>query len=93
MVAYRKGYKELSNATKQAVKRRDKNQCVKCGSRNDLEVDHIVSDAKGGNSSMNNLQTLCKVCHSIKTKKEISEAHKAMHMQSLYSETHPFDMM
>ena len=92
-MAYRKGYREVSNATKKAVKQRDKHQCVKCGSRNDLEVDHIIADAKGGNNSMNNLQTLCKVCHSLKTKEEIAEAHKEMHMHSKYSEPHPFDMM
>lgn len=92
-MAYRKNYKELSNAIKRRIKQRDKHQCVKCGSRNDLEVDHIIADAKGGSNAMNNLQTLCKDCHSIKTKKEISEAHRAMHMQSLYRETHPFDVM
>ena len=92
-MAYRKGYREVSNAIKKAVKQRDKHQCVKCGSRNDLEVDHIVSDAKGGNSLMSNLQTLCHNCHSIKTKQEIAEAHKEMHMHSKYHEVHPFDMM
>lgn len=92
-MAYRKGYREVSGAVKQAVKRRDKFKCVKCGSRNDLEVDHIVSDAKGGSNAMSNLQTLCKLCHSMKTKQEIAEAHKEMHMQSLYSETHPFDIL
>lgn len=92
-MAYRKGYREVSNAIKKAVKQRDGFKCVKCGSRTRLEVDHIVSDAKGGNSSMNNLQTLCKDCHSIKTKQEIAEAHRAMHMQSKYHEAHPFDLM
>ena len=92
-MAYRKGYKELSNATKKAVKQRDGFKCVKCGSRNDLEVDHIIADAKGGSNAMSNLQTLCHHCHSIKTKQEIAEAHRAMHMQSKYHEPHPFDMM
>lgn len=92
-MAYRKNYKELSSSIKKAVKRRDKNKCVKCGSRTRLEVDHIISDAEGGSNAMSNLQTLCHHCHSIKTKKEISNAHKAMHMQSLYRETHPFDVM
>lgn len=92
-MAYRKGYKELSASIKRRVKQRDKHRCVKCGSKVMLEVDHIIADAKGGSNDMSNLQTLCKDCHSIKTKKEISEAHKAMHMQSLYRETHPFDMM
>lgn len=92
-MAYRKNYKELSNAVKRRVKQRDGNQCVKCGSKVRLEVDHIISDAEGGSNDISNLQTLCKHCHSIKTKNEIAQAHKEMHMHSKYHETHPFDMM
>lgn len=92
-MAYRKNYKELSDATKRRVKQRDGFKCVKCGSKDMLEVDHIVPDAEGGSNAMNNLQTLCKDCHSIKTKKEIAQAHRAMHMQSKYHEAHPFDFI
>lgn len=31
------------------------------------EVDHIVAKSQGGDDSMNNLQGLCKSCHSRKT--------------------------
>lgn len=54
-----------------------KNQpcCVWCGSTVDLTVDHIIPPE--GNQDLflneNNLQTLCKDCHRIKTANEIRE--------------------
>ncbi len=30
-------------------------------------VDHIIPKAKGGTDDMDNLQTLCRECHSVKT--------------------------
>lgn len=43
--------------------------CVICGERAE-EVDHIISVRRGGNNSPDNLQSLCKTCHSRKTAKE-----------------------
>lgn len=34
------------------------------------EVDHIVPLSQGGSNSFDNLQSLCKTCHSIKTARE-----------------------
>ena len=34
------------------------------------EVDHIVPKSAGGTDAMDNLQALCKSCHSRKTAKE-----------------------
>jgi 5-methylcytosine-specific restriction endonuclease McrA len=54
------------------AKRRDGFQCVKCSARGLLEVDHIkrVKDAPDLAFELSNLQTLCKPCHSAKTKIE-----------------------
>ncbi|MGW6597900.1 HNH endonuclease [Streptomyces sp. NPDC055036] len=46
---------------------RDGFACVRCGAREDLEVDHIVPIARGGTWTLDNAQTLCKGCHSEKT--------------------------
>jgi 5-methylcytosine-specific restriction protein A len=49
--------------------------CVRCGTEENLTVDHIISPL--GNTELffnpNNLQTLCVACHRIKTANEINE--------------------
>jgi hypothetical protein len=52
---------------KEKVFERDGHRCVKCGSRSSLSVDHIVNRSQGGDSLMDNLQTLCLTCHDHKT--------------------------
>lgn len=48
---------------------RDGYQCVKCGSTDNLHCDHIQPVTKGGESSVDNLQTLCRPCNSAKKDK------------------------
>lgn len=59
-------------ALRTMAKRRDGWQCVKCGSRYRLEVDHIerVLDAPDRAFDLDNLQTLCGPCHGAKTRLE-----------------------
>lgn len=40
--------------------------CVICGDTGDIEIDHILSVKMGGDSSLENLQPLCRVCNAIK---------------------------
>jgi 5-methylcytosine-specific restriction endonuclease McrA len=47
--------------------RRDQSRCVRCASTFDIQIDHIVELASGGTDEAENLQTLCKWCHLIKT--------------------------
>lgn len=50
---------------------RDKYTCQCCGVVTmDLELDHIVNIAQGGNDDESNLQSLCVPCHKEKTLKE-----------------------
>ncbi|WP_376695365.1 HNH endonuclease [Wenzhouxiangella sp. EGI_FJ10305] len=53
--------------------RRDGFQCVQCGIRVGLEVDHIkpVRDAPDRAFDLDNLQVLCGSCHSKKTRREM----------------------
>ena len=45
---------------------RDKYRCVKCGSKKNLEIHHIIPHAKGGSSRLENLQLLCQRCNRMK---------------------------
>ena len=38
-------------------------ECVHCGSKSDLQVDHIIPVAKGGETVEKNLQPLCRLCN------------------------------
>ena len=40
--------------------------CVKCGGTDNIQIDHIVPVAKGGENSIDNYQPLCKSCNASK---------------------------
>lgn len=48
------------------VWQRDRGQCVKCGSRERLEFDHIIPIAAGGSNTERNVQLLCETCNRSK---------------------------
>lgn len=56
---------------KKAIFKRDGWGCVKCGSNEELTVDHIRPRKLGGAKyDLHNLQTLCQPCHIHKSKRE-----------------------
>lgn len=66
--------RKLSVEKSLAVFDSDGYQCVHCGTRKKLTVDHIIPITKGGSDDMDNLQTLCHSCNARKgTKIEVSE--------------------
>lgn len=46
-------------------------QCMKCGSTEDLTIDHIIPFAKGGQHGIWNMQVLCASCNA--SKRELDE--------------------
>jgi HNH endonuclease len=48
------------------VWQRDNGRCVKCGSRERLEFDHIIPVAAGGSNTERNVQLLCETCNRSK---------------------------
>jgi len=51
------------------VWRRDQGRCVKCGSQENLEFDHIIPVSKGGSNTARNIQILCQKCNREKGSK------------------------
>lgn len=61
--------KNISASLRLKVYRKDGYCCVKCSSREDLSLDHIIPESKGGVSTIDNLQTLCRHCNVVKGSK------------------------
>jgi hypothetical protein len=57
----------ISEDVQMFVWRRDEGKCVKCGSQERLEFDHIIPVSKGGSSTARNIQLLCERCNREKS--------------------------
>lgn len=55
--------RQISQEVKTAVWRRDGGKCTQCGASDYLEYDHIIPFSKGGATSIENLQLLCRRCN------------------------------
>jgi hypothetical protein len=54
---------QISEDIQMFVWNRDGGKCVKCGSNQRLEFDHIIPVVMGGSNTARNLQLLCEVCN------------------------------
>lgn len=57
----------ISEEVRIAVWRRDQGKCARCGSRVNLEYDHIVPVSKGGGNTERNIELLCQDCNRFKS--------------------------
>ncbi len=55
--------------------KRDSSQCVYCGSKKNLTVDHVIPKSRGGDNSWTNLVTCCSPCNRKKGNKTPEEAN------------------
>ena len=56
----------ISDGVRMFVWQRDGGHCVKCGSQENLEYDHIIPVSKGGSNTARNIQLLCEKCNRSK---------------------------
>jgi 5-methylcytosine-specific restriction endonuclease McrA len=57
----------IRSEVRREVWRRDQGQCVRCGSRENLEYDHIIPVSKGGSNTARNIELLCETCNRSKS--------------------------
>jgi hypothetical protein len=53
---------KIPTRVRKNVRRRDEGKCVDCGSKKNLEYDHIIPISAGGSNSAGNIQLRCKEC-------------------------------
>jgi len=58
--------RHIPDDVKEQIWRRDEGKCVKCGSNEKLEFDHIIPFSKGGSNTARNIQLLCEKCNRSK---------------------------
>jgi hypothetical protein len=56
----------VTEAVRLEVWRRDGGRCVSCGSKRQLQFDHLIPVRLGGASTVDNLQLLCSACNRSK---------------------------
>ena len=57
----------IPDAVRLFVWQRDQGKCVKCGTAEQLEYDHIIPISRGGSSTERNVQLLCEACNREKS--------------------------
>jgi CRISPR/Cas system Type II protein with McrA/HNH and RuvC-like nuclease domain len=60
------------------IYRRDSYQCVYCGSRKELTLDHVLPKSRGGGNDWDNLVTSCAKCNIKKANRTPEEAKMKM---------------
>lgn len=70
---YRKSYFNRKN-----VFIRDNHECVYCGSKTNLTIDHVLPSSRGGKNTWQNMVTCCKKCNAKKDNNTPEEANMVM---------------
>lgn len=66
MSARPKAKASIPRALAKRVFERDAYRCVTCSGYHELTCDHVTPESKGGPTTFENLQTMCKSCNSRK---------------------------
>ena len=57
--------------------------CLRCGSWDNLEIDHVTPISKGGSHELSNMQVLCKPCNSSKGNRSSVDFRNGIHIEGL----------
>lgn len=83
-----RGYGTEWKKLRKVILERDAGLCQVCFSRGMIklakEVDHIIPKSSGGNDDPSNLQSICKVCHRVKTAFDSAGSRRGMKAVKLF---------
>lgn len=71
--AARRSAGEVLLVLEREVRRIKASCCVACGSRDRIDIDHVVPLSRGGRHAIGNLQPMCRSCNSSKSSKLMIE--------------------
>ncbi len=77
----------ISNSTRREVWRRDRGECVNCGSQHAVEVDHCLPRSHGGAGTIENLRLLCRKCNQRAAIKILGLKKMEQHLQAQHQRT------
>ena len=63
----------IPTAIRRSVFERDGYACVACGATDRLSLDHIIAYSRGGEDTVENLQTMCISCNSSKGARDVDQ--------------------
>lgn len=78
LLRYIKHFTRTLRANRNRIYKRDGHQCVYCGSRRELTLDHVIPKSRGGSNSWTNLVTSCQKCNLKKADRTPEEARMKM---------------
>jgi len=78
LLKYIKHHAKSLRANRSRIYKRDGHECVYCGSKRDLTLDHVIPKSKGGGNEWTNLVTSCFKCNLKKGSKTPEEAKLVM---------------
>ena len=68
----------LNKPNRNRIYKRDGYECVYCGSKKHLTLDHVLPKSRGGSNEWTNLVTCCSKCNRQKDNKTPEEAKMSM---------------
>ena len=90
LLNYIKFYSRTLRPNRNRIYRRDGNECVYCGSKKNLTIDHVLPKSRGGQNEWTNLVTSCIKCNLKKANRTPEEAKMKMiktpHIPTLVTE-------
>ena len=78
LLSYIKFHKRAYRANRTRIYKRDGYECVYCGSKKSLTLDHVIPKSRGGENTWENLVTSCFKCNLKKGSKTPEEARMSM---------------